>query len=73
MTYVGSYRHTHGKLVIVVNGHIKSVTIHLVFFFRLCLRSEQCISFIPLAQVFWLVIVNGFEQYTYAMGDFRRK
>lgn len=73
MTYVGSCRHTHGKLVVVVNGHIKIVTDHSLSIFRLCPRSEQCISFIPLAQALWFVTVNGFVQYTYAVGNFKTK
>lgn len=68
----GCCRHACCKLVVLVNGHIKSATIHLGF--SGCPGDrEQCISFIPLAQAVWILTVNGFVQRTYATGNFKTK
>lgn len=60
ITYVASCRHTHCKLVVLVNGHLKSVAIHLVFSDCARDRNDECISFGPLAQALGFVTVNGF-------------
>lgn len=68
----GCCRHARCKLVVLVNGHIKSATIHLGF--SGCPGDRgQCISFIPLAQAVWILTVNGFVQHTYATGNFKTK
>ena len=67
ITYVGSCKHTHCKLVVLVNGHIKSVTVHLVF--SDCAQDRN--TLFPSAKALWFVTVSGSVQYTYAMGTFK--